>query len=199
MPKRTGRPKRIAFDAMDAKLAVAVGLGLTIDAACEFVGCSRQTYYDHEKGAKELFDEFKSYGVALAEKTIAHRLTKSKAIDVAGDKILARFDRALAITDRLFKKLEVMEREGKEVDEASFDQLLEGHKHLTKWISQYAASKAPTRVSLTGEFLLGHVVLHDETVDSITDYLGHLRERLAPAVGKPLIELTAHEPAPATE
>lgn len=150
-------------------MALAVGLGMTIDEAVSHVGLTRQTYYAHVGKHPEFFDKWKAKAELLADKTVAARITKLKANDNAEERIKALFGRAFAMTEK------VIERAEQQGDAVSLETAMEIHQKITIWASKFVAQEAAKRVEVTGAVLHGHVALQDDTVAALADLHRHMR------------------------
>lgn len=167
------------------KVAICQGLGLTQEQMLEVLGyTARQTIYNHIARDPDLHARVRSFVEVTAAKTLSLKIAAAKATETAESKIIGRLDRALSITDRALKKLEDMETDG--IDTASLKELFAGHELITKWIADYAASRAPKRLKLEGEMKHTHIIA-DTTVDRIVAFGKKHADLLPPVIDVPLI------------
>src|SRR5688572_22173086 len=85
-------------DDLDLKLALCVGSGMTIEAACEMLGVSSGTYYNRTAKNPHFFSQWRSFGELLWTKVYSAEAAKIKTSTKAEDKLVSRLDRALAVT-----------------------------------------------------------------------------------------------------
>ena len=162
-------------DDLDLKLALCTGFGLTVEAAAELCSVTPGTYYNRSRDKAEFYGKWRSFAELLRNKALAAEIAKLKSGQKAEERITDRLDRALAITDRAIAKLESLG------DKATLKELIEGHKALTTWIADFAASKAPKRLKMEGKVTHEHRVISEETVTRLTAFMEKNQALLPPA------------------
>lgn len=175
-------------------MAIAVGLGMTVEQAAESAGLQRATYYQRHEKNPDFYNKWKSYTESAAEKTLALRIGAAKAAQSAEDKIVSRLDDALKITDRIVKELTTDDNAGRcdECGRLSTDtlkDLIAGQKAITQWVGKFAASEAPKRLQVSGAVMHGHVALQDDTVAALAGLMQHMRAIPALATSIPEAEV----------
>lgn len=149
-------------------MAIAVGLGMTIEEAADAVGLTRHTYYAHQKQDPELFDKWISYGSTIGDKTVGLRIAKINASEKAEDRIKTLFGRAFAITEKVIEKAEALG------DNITIDAAMEIHQKITVWAARFTAQEAAKVVKVSGGVLHGHVMLQDDTVSALGSLMQHM-------------------------
>lgn len=109
----------LEIDPLDRRLAIAMGLGLTIEDACDLAGCSKGTYYNRSAKAEEYFAEVIAEVQPMAARFIETRVAKAKAR-------VALNEQKSEIKRLAYDKLETLLREedGKLLSEALVGRIL---------------------------------------------------------------------------
>ncbi len=175
-------------DDIDLKLALCVASGLTVEESAVICGVSPGTYYNRTAKNADYFEKWRSFAETVIEKAIAARTAKLKATQTAEDKIVSRLDSALKVTDRLLDHLtddgasEACDTCGRG-NAATVKELLAGQKQITQWVARFAASEAPKRLEIGGSVIHEHVVMLDDTVDSLRSFEQHMKRiQLSPVI-----------------
>jgi len=174
-----------SFDELDMKIAIAIGLGMSVTETADVLDISRQTLYNRVTAQNALHDTWRYTVEGLAEKTLTIRIGAAKSAQTAEQKITSRLDNALKVTDKILAQLTSEDESGTctecgRITPNAMSELLAAQKSITTWISSYAASQAPKRVSLEGSMTHRHVVMSDDTVSGLLALAGHMR--LIPAL-----------------
>lgn len=167
-------------DDIDLIIAIGCALGLPVEDAVQAAGLtSRNTYYLRRDKHPEFYEKIRLVVEPLALRTIAVQVGAHKAALSAEEMIALRFQSAIQITDRLIEQFTGDDNAGRcsecgRLSEAKVAELMEAHKHIVKWSSEFAASKAPTRVKHEGAVTHSHVLMLDDTVRDLIDFRAHL-------------------------
>lgn len=173
-------------DDTDLKLALGVGVGLTIADATSVCGVSEGTYYNRVDKRPEFFDTWRAFASLLRNRALAAEVAKLKAGQKAEDKIISRLDAALKITDKIIEQLTGEDNAGRchecdRITPETMKELLAAHKAITQWVGKFAASEAPRRIAMEGNVQHTHRVVGDETIQRLTAFMQQNTALLPPA------------------
>jgi hypothetical protein len=152
-------------DDSDIKMAVLVGLGASIEDAADFVNLGRQTYYNRSSNHPALYSQWIDFGKAAASRILAKHIVRAEKAASNEEKLISRYDKALAVMDKAIQKVETLG------DEATLKELLEATRTITHFTAKFAASEAPKRLEVNGSVEHNYRVISDETVLRLTSFM----------------------------
>jgi hypothetical protein len=163
---------RAGENEFDRKLGIALGTGMSVEAAATFLDCSPGTVRNHLDSINRAY----IMGIK-AETEAALAVTASKKVtDVlkpAEERIKSFFDRSFRLSEKALERAEAM---GEEIDLRA---LMAIHKDFTTWSAKFSASEAPKRLEVNGSVEQVHT-LSGDVVDRLTAFM-QKHQNLLPA------------------
>ena len=187
--------RKVGHNEQDQKIGIALGAGMSVEKAAEFVGIAPNTLRAH-------LDTNGTYILAVkAETETALALTASKKVqDVvkpAEDRIKSFFDRSFRLSERALAEAE---RQADEAEKGGADNkvdlkaLMAIHKDFTVWAAKFSASEAPKRMEMTGSVEQVHT-LSGDVMDRLTGFMTR-HQNLLPAGEPRVIDAVVVESTP---
>jgi hypothetical protein len=168
------------IDPLNRRLAVAVGLGLTIEDACDLAGCSKQTYYNRLQRAEAYFAEVIAEVQPMGTRFIETRVRKAQ------DRIDLNLQKS-EIKRLAYDKLQQMlqEEDGKPLSEALVGKIL-------SIALEFTDEKPATIQKRENTNVIVHQV-SEEVLDRFDRLIARIPQAIGPAgSAQKVIDVTSH-------
>lgn len=167
------------YEETDRRIAIALGVGMPIDRAADYLGISPTTIYNHlDSPSRAFIDTLKSeIEAAIAVKGARIAEKANKTIET---RIKDLLDRSFTLTEKAIEKAEALG------DDATLPQLIEIHENFTKWATKFVTSEAPKRLALEGQ--VDHVHTH-QISGALMARLDRLEAERRPAITGEVIDV----------